>query len=302
VHYPVVLGIADFRLEADPWIGLEDDREKARRLEQGSRGASLEAMVRTYWSMTPGTAVEQASRFVHHVMNAGVRSREWLECLDPPGGRPSGSWLDVGTGTGDLACAVAEHGIPAVGIDVAMRWLVVARRRAELAGANVDFICCNAEYLPFADRTFARVVSVGTLEHCRDAERALTEAKRVLVRHGDIKLRTVNRFTILPEPHVGVWGVGFVPRRLADRYVRWRGGQGYAHHRPLSSRELRRGMHAAGFTGVRVEPASLLPTERARLGGAQWAGLAYERARRLPVVSAVLRGSAPLLEAHGVAA
>jgi hypothetical protein len=33
VHYPVVLGIADFRLEADPWIGLEDDREKARRLE-----------------------------------------------------------------------------------------------------------------------------------------------------------------------------------------------------------------------------------------------------------------------------
>ncbi|HEX5071857.1 MAG TPA: methyltransferase domain-containing protein [Gemmatimonadaceae bacterium] len=302
VHYPVVLGIADFRLEADPWIGLEDDREKARRLEQSSRGASLEAMVRTYWSMTPGTSVEQASRFVHHVMNAGARSREWVERLDPAGGRPSGSWLDVGTGTGDLACAAAEQGIRVVGIDVAMRWLVVARRRAELAGAPVDFICCNAEHLPFADRTFARVVSVGTLEHCRDAEQALAESNRVLVSQGDIKIRTVNRFTMLSEPHVGVWGVGFVPRRLADRYVRWRGGQGYAHHRPLSSRELRRGMRRAGFTAVRVEPASLLAIERARLGSAQWAGLAYERARRLPLVSAVLRASAPLLEAQGVAA
>ena len=183
-----------------------------------------------------------------------------------------------------------------------MRWLVVARRRAELAGAPVDFICCNAEHLPFADRTFARVVSVGTLEHCRDAEQALAESNRVLVSQGDIKIRTVNRFTMLSEPHVGVWGVGFVPRRLADRYVRWRGGQGYAHHRPLSSRELRRGMRRAGFTAVRVEPASLLATERARLGSAQWAGLAYERARRLPLVSAVLRASAPLLEAQGVAA
>ena len=302
VHYPVVLGIADFRLEADPWIGLEDDREKARRLEKGSRGASLEAMVRTYWSMTPGTAVDQASRFVHHVMNAGARSREWIERLDLPGGRPAGPWLDVGTGTGDLACAVADHGIRAVGIDVAMRWLVVARRRAELAGTQVDFICCNAEHLPFSDRTFARVVSVGTLEHCRDAEQVLAESKRVLVPRGDVRLRTVNRFTMLAEPHVGGWGVGFVPRRLADRYVRWRGGQGYAHHHPLSSRELRRGMRRAGFTGVHVEPASLLATERARLGGAQWAGRAYERARRFPLVRAVLRASGPLLEAHGVAA
>ena len=138
VHYPIVLGIADFRLEADPWIGLEDDREKARRLETSSRGASLEAMVRTYWAMTPGTPVEQASRFLQHVMSAGTRSSEWVERLDPPGGRPSGSWLDVGTGTGDLACAVAERGVRAVGIDVAMRWLVVARRGGERGGAEGD--------------------------------------------------------------------------------------------------------------------------------------------------------------------
>jgi ubiquinone/menaquinone biosynthesis C-methylase UbiE len=300
--YPVVLGIADFRLAPDPWIGLEDDREKARRLAERSRGASLESMVRTYWSMTPGTPGDQAARFVRHVMTAEERSREWMDRLDAPGRRPSGAWLDVGTGTGDLACVVAEQGIRAIGIDVALRWLVVARRRAELAGVAADFICCNAEHLPFADATFARVVSVGTIEHCFDARRALGEARRVLSRNGDARLRTVNRFTLLPEPHVNVWGVGFVPRRVADRYVRWRGGQGYEHHHPLSSRELRSWMRKAGFRSVRVDAAPLLATERARLDGALWAADGYERARRIPLVRSVLRLTAPLLEASGVAA
>ena len=299
--YPVVLGIADFRLVPDPWIGLEDDREKARRLEERSRGASLEAMVRTYWSMTPGTSVEQAARFVQHVMTAEARSREWLDRLDESSRNQSGPWLDVGTGTGDLACLVAGRGVRAVGIDVAMRWLVVARRRAELAGVAVELICCNAEHLPFPAATFARVASVGTIEHCADAQQVLGEARRVLGPDGDIRIRTVNRFTVLPEPHVNVWGVGFVPRRMADRYVRWRGGQGYEHHRPLSSRELRRGMRRAGFGSIRVEPAPLLGAERERLGGARWAGDVYERARRIPLVRNALRLAAPLLEASGVA-
>lgn len=300
-HYPVVLGIPDFRLVPDPWIGIEDDREKARRLEARSHGASLEAMVRTYWSMTPGTSDGQAARFVQHVMSAYDRSREWLDGLDAGQQRPSGTWLDVGTGTGDLACAIADHGVRSVGIDVAFRWLVVARRRAELAGVSIDLICCNAEHLPFADATFSRVVSVGTLEHCSDAERALAEARRVLVPRGDVRLRTVNRYTMLSEPHVGIWGVGFVPRHLADRYVKWRGGDGYEHHRPLSSRELRRGLDRAGFASVRVDAAPLLATERERLGTMRRAAGAYERSRTMPIVRSALRMTAPLLEASGVA-
>jgi SAM-dependent methyltransferase len=301
-RFPVVLGIPDFRVFPDPWIGLEDDREKARALEQQSHGASLEAMVRTYWSMTPGTPGSQAERFVRHVMTASDRSREWMHRLGEDRLPPAGAWLDVGTGTGDLACAVAEQGIQTFAVDIAMRWLVVARRRAELAGVAVDFICCNAEHLPFGNDTFSRVVSVGTIEHCRDADRALGEARRVLLRNGDVRIRTVNRYSVLAEPHVNVWGVGFVPRRMADRYVRWRGGTGYEHHRPLSSRELRRGLTHAGFASVRVDAAPLLATERARLGGVRWAANAYERSRRIPLGRDALRWTAPLLEASGVAA
>jgi 2-polyprenyl-3-methyl-5-hydroxy-6-metoxy-1,4-benzoquinol methylase len=300
--FPIISGIPDFRLDPDPWIGLEDDREKARMLEERSRGASLEAMVRTYWSMTPATPSAQADRFVHHVMTASDRSVEWLSRLGECPADRDAAWLDVGTGTGDLACAVAARGTPAIGVDIAMRWLVVARRRAELAGVAVDSVCCNAEHLPFADESFSRVLSVGTIEHCRDADSVAAEARRVLVARGDVHLRTVNRYTVMAEPHVGIWGVGLVPRRLADRYVRWRGGTGYEHHRPLSSREVRNGLRKAGFSAVRVDAAPLLSAERTRLGGARWAASAYERCRRIPLGGAALRVIAPLLEASGVAA
>ena len=122
--FPVVLGIPDFRLEPDPWIGLAEDREKAHRLVERTRGASLESMVREYWAMTPGTPQTLAARYVDHVMGAERRSSEWLDHIGtPPSARP-GPWLDVGTGTGDLATVAARGGTPTVGIDIAMRWLV----------------------------------------------------------------------------------------------------------------------------------------------------------------------------------
>jgi ubiquinone/menaquinone biosynthesis C-methylase UbiE len=295
------MGIPDFRLLPDPWIGMVDDRDKAQRLVERTHGASLEAMVRAYWAMTPGTPPALASRFVEHVMGAERRSREWLAAIGSSA-RVEGAWLDVGTGTGDLAVVVAEQGIRAIGIDIAMRWLVVAKRRAELAGVPVSFVCCNAEHLPFANASFARVVSVGTIEHCIDATRALHEARRVLVAGGDACVRTVNRYTIMPEPHVGVWGVGYVPRRMADRYVQWRSGQRYEHHRPLSSGELRSGLRSAGFREVRVDAAPMLPSEQARLRSLGWASAGYNRARNTPVARSALRMIAPLLEASGVAA
>jgi ubiquinone/menaquinone biosynthesis C-methylase UbiE len=299
-RFPIVLGIPDFRIFPDPWIGLDDDREKARALEQRAQGTSLEAMVRAYWAMTPGTPATQANRFVEHVMQASARSHEWLASLRMPTDTAA-PWLDIGTGTGDLSVSAAQRGVSVVGIDIAMRWLVVARRRAELAGVSVDLVCCNAEYLPFPDATFARATALGTIEHLADAPAMLAETRRVLRRGGDFHARTVNRYTALPEPHVNVWGVGFVPRRWADRYVRLRSGQRYEHHRPLSSRELRRGLHSAGFRDVRVEPAPLLGTERTRMAQRAWVVDAYDRARGTVVGRSALRMIAPLLEASGVA-
>lgn len=89
-----------------------------------------------------------------------------------------------------------------VGLDVAKRCLVVARARPGMDASRL--VCGNAEHLPFTDAAFARVVSLGTLEHCRDALRAVREGRRVVRRGGVLRVKSANRFTLLPEPHVGV--------------------------------------------------------------------------------------------------
>lgn len=305
--YPVVLGIPDFRVEPDPWIGLEEDRAKARRVAQASASGDLEGAVRSYWGMTPGTPRHLAERFTAHVLAGEQRAREWLAHVH--GGestartgpsRAPQPWLEIGCGTGDLLAAAADEGIPVVGVDVAMRWLVIARRRAQLSTGAQLLVCCNAEHLPFRDKTFAQIVSVCTLEHCRDAAAVAKESGRVLSAGGAVHLKTVNRYAPLAEPHVGVWGVGYVPRRWADCYVRWRSGQRYLYHRPLSRRELSVMWRKAGFGDVRVAGASLLSSERARIPPrARWLAALYGRLCSSPATRAAMSWIAPLLEARG---
>jgi SAM-dependent methyltransferase/uncharacterized protein YbaR (Trm112 family) len=295
-RYPVVIGIPDFRLRPDPWIGLEADREKGIALERDTLDADFETTVRAYWARTPETPHDHAERFTRFVVAAEPRATEWLSRVSPVASNDA-CWLDLGCGTGDLVLAGLRRGQPMVGIDIAFRWLVVARRRLQRAGLTAPLVCCNAEHLPFADASFAGVASVGTIEHCSDADALLSEAARVLGSQGVLHLRTVNRFSLLPEPHVGVWGVGLVPRRWADAYVRWRSGQHYRHHRPLSPRELRRGLQSAGFRRVRVSPAALLADDRARAGALGAIAPMYDLLRRMPVLADMLSWGAPLLEA-----
>lgn len=302
--YPIVLGIPDFRVFPDPWIGFDDDREKARRLATMIATLPFDAAVRAYWEITPGTPRPLAERFTAHVLSAETRAGDWLDWLERTEG-PSldGPWLDIGCGTADLLAAGRQRGVSVVGVDIALRWLVVAARRPALVDGGAQLVCANGEHLPFAPGQFARVLSLGTLEHCHDAERLVAESKRVLRPGGLVRVKTVNRYTLLREPHVGVWGVGLVPRRWADRYVRWRSGQRYLHHKPLSSRELARGLRRAGFSGVSVAAAALLASDRARLGAAaSWAAPMYERLRTSPVVRSMMRWVAPLLDGRGVAA
>ncbi|MEO7102757.1 MAG: class I SAM-dependent methyltransferase [Gemmatimonadaceae bacterium] len=300
--YPIVLGIPDFRLEADPWIDMEADRAKGERLARETEGADFETVVRAYWAMTPDTPKPLAEKFIRHVLNSKARSEEWLTwILAEDGPAPTGRWVELGCGTGDLVVAAQARGTELIGIDIAFRWLVVASRRPELMGKNQLLVCCNAEHLPFANASVARVVSAGTLEHCEDASSAIREARRVLQPGARLRIRTVNRYTLLREPHVGVWGVGLMPRRWADRYVRLRNGQRYLHHRPLSSMELNLQLRRAGFARVRVLGADLLASERSRLSSRfRWTATLYSWARRTIGIRTVLGTIAPALDGTGV--
>ncbi len=265
-------------------------------------GMGFEESVRTYWQITPSTPRPLAEHFIEHVLSAEDRTSEWFRAIGVDAASSGrGLWLDLGCGTADLAAAAGGQGV--VSIDIALRWLVVARKRPGLREAGDFLICANAEHLPLPDSSFDGVFSLGMLEHCADPRPILQEAKRVLRGQGIIHARTTNRFSLLSEPHVNVWGVGFVPRSRADSFVKWRSGQRYLHHRPLSAGELRREMKSAGFNQGQVLPGYLLSGERARLGRmGHLAGGVYQRLRNNPVASRVLAAVAPILDFHAVKA
>ena len=77
--------------------------------------------------------------------------------------------LDVATGTGNTAFAVAAFAAQVTGLDVSPGMLAQARERAKREALhNVTFLEGQAETLPFADASFDLVTSRHAPHHFRD--------------------------------------------------------------------------------------------------------------------------------------
>lgn len=87
--------------------------------------------------------------------------------------------LDVGTGTGRAAIALAQRGAVVTGVDASAEMLAVARLRAQEAGVSVTFVQGDAHALDVADRSFDSVVCLRVLMHTPDWRRSLRELCRV---------------------------------------------------------------------------------------------------------------------------
>jgi SAM-dependent methyltransferase len=72
---------------------------------------------------------------------------------------PGQDVLDVAAGTGNLAIRAAAEGARVVGLDLTPELFTIARRRAERAGVDVEWMEGDAEELPFDDETFDVVLS-----------------------------------------------------------------------------------------------------------------------------------------------
>jgi ubiquinone/menaquinone biosynthesis C-methylase UbiE len=89
--------------------------------------------------------------------------------------------LDVATGTGNTAFALAPLVRRVVGLDLTREMLEVARRlTTERKIENVDWVIGDACVLPFADETFDVYVVRAAPHHFRDIDLFLAEAHRVL--------------------------------------------------------------------------------------------------------------------------
>jgi demethylmenaquinone methyltransferase / 2-methoxy-6-polyprenyl-1,4-benzoquinol methylase len=120
---------------------------------------------------------------MNSVMTAGLHHRWRERAADLAGLAPGGRALDVATGTGDLALALARRVAPegeVVACDFSERMLALGRRKAAAAGAPVRFEPANALELPYADDSFdAASVGFGA-RNFADLERGLGEMARVV--------------------------------------------------------------------------------------------------------------------------
>lgn len=222
----------------DPYISVEAEIGKIEGFK--AAGRSFEDMVRAYYVLTPESPPSLHQRYLAAMDAAVVRGSGLIAKLRkrfPESG--SSAMLDLGCGTGGMTIAGTRTFGSVIGVDVALRWLVMGKQRLREAGIDAPLICANAESLPFRSEVFDAVLADSVVEHVRDTTKMRDEAMRVLVPGGAWFFVTNNRYSILPEPHVRLWGFGLLPRRLMER-VAWK-VRGTPYKARLHSRaELRR--------------------------------------------------------------
>ena len=284
--YPIVAGIPDLRLTGDAYLTIDEDRRKAERL--AAIPGSAEDLMRAYWAMTPEVPADLAEKYVRHTVDGPRRAQPHLAEI----GRTSGRLLDVGCGTGGLLVAAGGRGLSPTGVDIALRWLVVARRFLVEADCEAQLFAADGALLPFAAGSFEVVCGIEVLEHAED-QRGVLHAALDAVRPGGVGyLVTANRHSIAPDPTVGLWGLGYLPRSVAVRYVARRRQTRYGFMRPLTSGQIRAML--GPDSGTSIAPA---PLPGAAAGGMR--GVAthmYDRCRHTGVGKVALNRLGPFLQ------
>ena len=213
--FPIRYGIPDFRLMPDPYISVEAEIGKIEGFV--APGRSFADMVRAYYVLTPESPPSLHQRYMTAMDAAIARGAGLIAKLRarfPQSG--TAAMLDLGCGTGGMTIAGISVYKTVVGVDVALRWLVMGKQRLREAGIDAPLVCANAESLPFRSEVFDAVLADSVVEHVRDSERMRDEALRVLALNGAWFFVTNNRYSILPEPHVRLWGFGLLPRRMME--------------------------------------------------------------------------------------
>jgi ubiquinone/menaquinone biosynthesis C-methylase UbiE len=109
---------------------------------------------------------------------SSIRLQEVVDLAQPKKGDLV---LDVATGTGNTAFALAPYVRRVIGVDLTREMLNEARRiAAERNFANTDWVIGDAERLPFQDSTFDIYVVRAAPHHFGDVDAFLDEAFRVL--------------------------------------------------------------------------------------------------------------------------
>ena len=130
------------------------------------------------------------------------------------------AFLDIATGTGDLAieAAVRHPDVAVTGVDFVEEMLVVGRQKVEARGLDgrVRLQWADALSLPFGPAAFDVTAMAFGMRNIPDSLRALQEMARVTVPGGQVMIL---EFTFAPARGLR-WLYGFYLRNVLPRFAR----------------------------------------------------------------------------------
>ncbi len=202
--------------------------------------------------------------------------------------QPTWRVLDVATGAGHTAAAVAPHVASVIASDLTPEMLAEADKLARAKGlANVTTALADAEALPFADATFDLVTCRIAAHHFPDVARFISQAQRVLKANGVLALVDNISPDALSTP-------GFTTAELADAveaYNDFESLRDPSHVRCLTVEAWHAGLAQAGLV---VEHSEILPKP---MQFRAWVERQHVPAAIVARLDAILHGGEPALTA-----
>jgi demethylmenaquinone methyltransferase/2-methoxy-6-polyprenyl-1,4-benzoquinol methylase len=114
------------------------------------------------------------------VMSFGQDPRWRAAMIEAVGPQAGQRFLDVATGTGMVAFALAQQGAVVTALDQSPAMLAVARRRTPPAVGRVEFVTGDAERLPYPDASFDALTFTYLLRYVDDPAATMGELARVV--------------------------------------------------------------------------------------------------------------------------
>ncbi|WP_276975565.1 class I SAM-dependent methyltransferase [Flavobacterium filum] len=119
-------------------------------------------------------------------------------------------YLDIGCGTGNYTCTLADKGLNFIGVEPSEKMLKVAKSKNQ----DIKWLNGTAEQIPAEDKTFDGIIATLTIHHWKDINKAFAELNRVLEDNGRIVM-----FTSTPEQMKGYWLNHYFPKMLYSSIV-----------------------------------------------------------------------------------
>jgi SAM-dependent methyltransferase len=156
-----------------------------------------------------------------------------VRALSPLDGRDC---LDVATGTGFCALALARAGGHLTAVDLTEEMLAETARLAAAEGVDIVLATGDATRLPFADESFDRVSCRRAAHHFDDVAQAVREAFRVLRPGGRLAIADM-------APRADASALQDSIERMRDP----------SHRHALTPEEWRKTFEDAGFEAIGIE-------------------------------------------------